>query len=114
MSYSRKTLGFMTTPGKRSILEQIVAAGLLRGFDDLLDVLGEGLGHDEDGVLRRDDHEILDAHDAHERCALVGDDEAALAVDQRHAAEHDVALRVGGANVGDGGPAADVTPAEGA
>src|SRR3954447_19557515 len=51
MSYSRNTLGFIRLLAS----QQIVAPGLLRGFDHAAHILGTVLRDDEDGVFRGDD-----------------------------------------------------------
>src|SRR5437763_5396889 len=89
MSYSRKTLGFIG-----GLSQEIATASLLGRFNYFSYILRAVPRDDQNRVARRHDDQVAHADDADERGAFLGDDDAAVAVDQRRSAQDDVAARV--------------------
>src|SRR6478735_12428957 len=79
MSYSRKTLGFMSSAPS----EQVVPAGLPSRLDELAHILRTILGDDQHGVAGRHHHQVLHPQHPHVRRPLLGDDDVAVAVQDR-------------------------------
>src|SRR5438105_2813125 len=101
----------MDDPGRFSALNQrnhlVVARQSLHEF---LDVLGAAAGHDEHGVRRVHDHQVLDAHRGDE--AVPPMDECALRFDgEMCRADDDIAVVVALHQGGEGTPVAHVVPA---
>jgi hypothetical protein len=99
MSYSRKTLGFVAFAGRQR-------------FHHRLHFLCPILLHHQHGVLGRDDHQVVDAHDTDQRCARFAHHHAAGNGAKDYIARNHVASFVFVADVRKRGPTAHVVPAE--